>query len=450
MINDVLPPGQPNRKQKVIQPLPKAEKTVSLYDQAKLEEPSFRTPEEVAAETQPNHRPTVSVSAPYSLPNTPRSSNATPIINGKPLKKEKGGRWRLHWPHGRKQWIITSAVAVVLLGGGVTAWLLTRSAPAPAPTVAKKTVVKKALPPTPIYSNLSGLQITDPALNTKPVTAVMVENSTDARPQSGLSQAGVVFEAQAEGGITRFMALYQDTAPSNVGPVRSARPYYIQWALGFNAAYAHVGGSADALADITSWGVQDMNQFYNSGSYHRISTRPAPHNVYTGIDTLNQLESAKGYTSTFTGFTRASTQGVSPQITANSIDFAISGANYNPHYDFDAGTNTYKRSIAGTAQTDANTGQQLAPTTVIAIVVPLSRGALDASNAYYSNYNVLGGGTAYIFQNGGVAVGQWHKAGNTDQLTFTDANGAALPLNRGQTWISAVSATNQVKYTGAQ
>ncbi|HEY4160745.1 MAG TPA: DUF3048 domain-containing protein [Candidatus Saccharimonadales bacterium] len=429
MIQDVAPPPRDGPKQKRIEPLPHPERP-SLLEQAKAEDPSFKTPEEVAAEDV----------------REPRAAAADQdnMESPKPPKKH----FHLWRPNGRKQWIITAAVAVVVLGGaGTGIWQLVSQPPQPKP-VHKKVVVKNTTAiPKPIYSDLSGLQITDASLNQKPVTAVMVENSTDARPQSGLSQAGVVFEAQAEGGVTRFMALYQDTAPDNVGPIRSARPYYIQWAMGFDAAYAHVGGSPDALSDLTTWGVQNMDQFSNGNYYHRITTRAAPHNVYTGVTTLNDLESAKGYSSTFTGFPRAATQKPLAQPTAGSINLSISGPVYNPHYDFDPTTNTYKRSTDGTPDTDANTGQQLAPTTVIAIVVPLSQGALDASNAYYSNYNVLGTGTAYVFQNGGVTIGQWHKADNASQLTFTDASGTPIPLNRGQTWISTVSAAAQVKYT---
>src|SRR5581483_6348891 len=115
--------------------------------------------------------------------------------------------------------------------------------------------------PTTVASTLTGLPV-DPSVNKRQVTAVMIENSLDARPQSGLDQAGIVFEALAEGGVTRFMALFQDTQPDYIGPVRSARPYYIQWLLGYDAAYAHVGGSPDALNDITAWHVKDLNQFY--------------------------------------------------------------------------------------------------------------------------------------------------------------------------------------------
>ena len=93
--------------------------------------------------------------------------------------------------------------------------------------------------------------------------------------QSGLAQAGVIFEAVAEGGITRYMALYQDTSPGYIGPIRnSARPYFIQWALGFDAAYAHVGGSPEAISDIQTWNVKDIDQFYNGSYYQRVTTHP--------------------------------------------------------------------------------------------------------------------------------------------------------------------------------
>jgi hypothetical protein len=425
MIQDVAPPPRHRPTPKQIDP-PEKPSVPEPPKELDVAEPTFKTPEEVAEEE-------------VDQPAMRKEEKITSV-------KKKFRLWR---PQGRKQWIITTVVAVLLLGGGGAAgWVLThKTKPAPAPV---KAAVMKPVPPTPIYSTLSGLPITDPSLNKKPVTAVMVENSTDARPQSGLSQAGVVFEAQAEGGVTRFMALYQDTAPTNVGPIRSARPYYIQWALGFDAAYAHVGGSPDGLSDITSWGVQDMNQFYNGNYYHRITARAAPHNVYTGINTLNTLESNKGYTSTYTGFPRATSQTPMAQPTASSLDFAISGPIYNPHYNYDATTNSYDRSTDGTPDTDANTGKQLSPTTVIAIVVPLSQGALDATGAYYSNYNVIGTGTAYVFQNGGVTLGKWSKASNSAQITFTDNNGNAIPLNRGQTWITAVSAANQVSYKGTQ
>jgi hypothetical protein len=275
----------------------------------------------------------------------------------------------------------------------------------------------------------------------------MIENSTFARPQAGLSQAGVVFEAVAEGGVTRFMALYQDTAPNNVGPIRSLRPYYLSWAMGFDAAVAHVGGSPEALADVKSWGSRDLDEFSNGSSYHRITTREAPHNVYTAIATLNQLETSKGYTSsTFTSWPRkAAAPAKTP--TAGTINLTLSGSTYNVLYTYDASTDSYNRSEGGAVQTDSNTGTQLSPKVVIAIVVPETPGALDASNAYYSDYTVIGSGQADVFQDGTETTGQWTKTSNSSQITFTASAGQPIKLNAGQTWITAVTSASAISYT---
>ena len=307
------------------------------------------------------------------------------------------------------------------------------------------TVVKVKAKPVPkpliTYSTLSGLPV-DPSVNQRPVTGVMIENSTFARPQSGLSQASVVFEAIAEGGITRFLALYQDTTPDNVGPIRSVRPYYEQWALGFDAGLAHVGGSPEALADIKSWNVRDLDQFYNSGSYHRITSRAAPHNVYTGIVTLNQLEAKKGYNSSnFTGFTRKDDQ-PSKKPTATRIDFSISGPEYSVHYDYAPSTNTYNRTLAGAAHIDANTNAVISPKVVIGLIMPYS---LEA-DGYHSDYNTIGTGQVYIFQDGLVSKGTWTKSSSTSQFVFKDETGKEVGLNRGQTWLTALSDNGKVTY----
>jgi hypothetical protein len=424
MLNDVTPPHHRlHAKPKRIEPLEHPPKT-SIHELAAQEDAAFKTPEEIATLDNPEPKPII---AHHTAP-----------------KKQK--KWQRWLPRTRKQQYIIGAVAVLLIAGAVTGWAATHHKHT---ALATKTVVKKSAPkpkaPVIIYSTLTGLPVADSSVNQRPVTGVMIENSLDARPQSGLGDAGVVFEAVAEGGVTRFLALYQDTMPTNVGPIRSARPYYVQWAMGFDAAYAHVGGSPDALNDITAWGVHDMNQFYNGAYYHRVSNRAAPHNVYTGIDTLNQLEAKKGYTSTYTGFTRGK-EAAAATPTATSIDFHLSGVYYDPHYAYNATTNSYDRSEYNTPHVDANSGKQLSPKVAIAIVVPLARGDLDSSGAYYSNYNVIGSGAAYIFQNGTIVNGTWNKPGNSSPLTFTDASGQPIPLNPGQTWITAVSATNQVSY----
>lgn len=425
MDSDFRPARRPDKS------LPDRPKTGPAED--KIE--TFKTPDEIAAEDQP------------LIPESPASAedaSLTPQETGKamPKKSRWHSKWnafnRLNWPPGKKEWIIL-VVLLLIIGGGVFWWLHSKK-PATLKPIPKVTSQSNTVP-----STLTGLQV-DPSVNQRTVTGVMIENSLQARPQAGLGQAGVVFEAVAEAGITRFLALYQDTAPDNIGPVRSARPYFVQWNLGFNAGYAHVGGSPEALNDIKDWHVRDLNQFYNGGSYHRIGSRPAPHNVYTSIATLNKLEVDKGYTSSkYTGFARKKKafRKKDQAVTAAQINLNISGAAYNAHYDFDAKTDSYSRSEGGAPQIDSNTNKQIKPVVVIALAIPYNL----ESDGYHSNYGIIGTGQAIIFQDGQAIKATWTKKSNTDQLTFKDDQGQAIKLNPGFTWLTAVSGIDKVSYS---
>jgi hypothetical protein len=279
----------------------------------------------------------------------------------------------------------------------------------------------------------------------------MIENSHDARPQSGLQDAGVVYEAIAEAGITRFLAVFQDAQPQYIGPVRSLRPYYIDYAAPYQASIVHVGGSPDALAKVTSGGYRNLDQFANGGAFSRINTRAAPHNVYTSFANLDALNQKKGFTSSlYTSWPRKADKKLAVPA-AKTIDLTISSADFYAHYDYDAASNTYLRSEGGAPHLDyinaADTaGVRLQPKVVIAIVVPQSRGALDASGAYYTEYDDTGSGTAYVFQDGGISVGGWTKSSDTSQIEFTDSAGVPIKLNTGQTWITLVGDTGKVTY----
>lgn len=383
----------------------------------------FRTPDEVAAID----------SVEPTMPRLDLSIHETPA---KPRRS-----WRqkldLHWPPGRKEYGVIAGLVLVLGLAGYLAFGRQTTKPVARVEVAK---LPKKVAPTTVPSVLSGLQV-DPAVNNRPVIGVMIENSLDARPQAGLSDAGVVFEAIAEGGITRFLALYQDKTPADLGPVRSARPYYLDWAMGFDAAYAHVGGSPEALNDIKAWGVRDLDQFFNAGSYHRVSSRAAPHNVYTSADTLTQLAVSKGYASSnFSGFPRKELAKKPAPATVKSIDLRLSGSLYNVHYDYAAATNSYNRSEGGSPHMDANGNKQLSPTVVIAMVVPYG----IQSDGHHSEYATIGSGPVTIFQDGGAITGTWSKTDRKTQLTFVDANGKPIQLNPGQTWITAVSEASKI------
>ena len=306
---------------------------------------------------------------------------------------------------------------------------------------------QKPKPPLTAPSPLTGLQV-DPALTKRPVTGIMVENSVFARPQSGLQVAGVVYEAIAEGGITRFLALYQEARPQYIGPVRSLRPYYIDFAAPFQASIAHVGGSPAALREVRSGRYRDIDQFFNAGYYWRSSTRAAPHNVYTSFDKLDKLNRAKRYkTSIFTTWPRKEEKKLDIP-TAKSINFKISGPDFYVHYDYDAKTNSYPRKVAGAAHINLKSasdrkGVRLRPKVVIALIMPYS----IASDGQHSVYDDTGTGRAYVFQDGGVEIGVWEKGGTKDQIIFKTAKGQPLPLNAGQAWLTLLANKTMVGYS---
>lgn len=345
-----------------------------------------------------------------------------------------------HWPPTKKQLLVVGSVVIALvLGIGAYFMFFTTEQPK------KPVVVAKKLPPKPttIASNLTGLQV-DPATNQRPVTGAMIENSLEARPQSGLDQAGVVFEAIAEGGITRFLALFQDSQPDYIGPVRSVRPYYAQWCMGFDCAIAHVGGSPEALGDIQSWGTKDLDQYVNGNSYWRINTRYSPHNVYTSTQKLNELALGKGYSAA--EFTPIVRKPDAPSKTPNaaSVDLNISSYNFNSHYDWDIKTNSYKRSQAGVPHMTVNaTGKesQITPKTIV--VMEMSYGiAFDK----HSSYGVLSSGPARVFQDGTVSDVTWSKTDLKSQIVLTDASGKPFALNAGQTWFVATNTLSDAVY----
>ena len=301
------------------------------------------------------------------------------------------------------------------------------------------------------YSPLTGNEVADEAATKRAVTAIMLENSPSARPQSGIKDSGVVFEAVAEGGITRFLAIYQEQQPALIGPVRSLRPYYVDWAAAFDASIAHIGGSYNALQEVRNGQYRDIDQFFNSGTYWRASDRRAPHNVYTSFERLNALNEKKGYTqSSFTGFTRVPASEKPPSKkanqpsgeVANQIQVNISGALYNSAYSYDTASKTYLRSQGGAAHTDRESGQ-VAPRVVIVIKVPTKLGFEDG---YREQMTTIGSGEAHIFQNGLHTSATWKKDAKKSQIQFVDAKGKAIPLERGQTWITAIAPARSVAW----
>lgn len=336
--------------------------------------------------------------------------------------------------HPRKRIIAVAGIVLTLcLITGVLVWSLTPAPKASAPVA--KTAAPKPSKPTPkYYSPLTGELVDSQAAAKQAVTAIMIENSPDARPQSGIKSAGVVYEAIAEGGITRFLALYQQEKPQLVGPVRSVRMYYVDWLAPYQASIAHVGGSAAALAEVRNGSYRDIDQFFNGATYWRASDRAAPHNVYTSFAKLDALNQAKGYTSSdFKSFSRTD-KPVDTKVPASSVAIKFSGPLYNTSYSYDATTKTYLRSVGGEPHMDRENGQ-ISPSVVVAMHVDMTTVLEDG---YRGEITTTGAGKAEVFQNGMVTECTWRKNSRSEPLELIDANGQPVELARGQTWIAAV------------
>src|SRR5579872_5334595 len=173
-------------------------------------------------------------------------------------------------------WAVMAALA---LGAASCAKHAAPTAPSP-PLTAVPT-------PTPVYSLLNGVQIARGSDHHR-IAAVMIDNYPyDARPQSGLHDADIVYEVEAEGGITRYMALFLEKTPAKIGPVRSARLYFVDLARPYDAYFAHAGETDDVwepLKELRAGGFADMEEIQIAEeAFWRDDTREMPHNLYTSI-----------------------------------------------------------------------------------------------------------------------------------------------------------------------
>jgi flagellar basal body-associated protein FliL len=286
-------------------------------------------------------------------------------------------------------------------------------------------------------SPLNGEMTTKDKIEQRPV-GVMIENHTDSRPQSGLEEAELVYEAITEGGITRFLALYQISDVSEIGPVRSARVPFVNFNNEYKACYSHVGGSAEAISLISSIsGFCDLNQFYLGKYYWRDTKRYAPHNVYTTTDKLKTAINYKNYSDsanyTSWGFkddSKEEERGDSQTITIN-----FSSASYKVDYTYDKKGNVYLRKQAGLAHKDKNSGKQISPKTVIVQHVTSWR------DGQYTLMTHTGTGKANIYMDGKLIKGTWKKFKDSDRTKFYDEEDQEMAFNRGPIWIEVATAT---------
>lgn len=313
---------------------------------------------------------------------------------------------------------------------------ITTATYAPTPTPATPVPTPKT-----VAALLDGTPVERGSENIHPL-AVMIENHPDARPQSGLSQASLVYEAIAEGGITRFMAVFRDPRQAiKVGPVRSARTYYVDFATELNAFYAHVGGNADALDQIRATGVLDLDQFsLGSAAYHREPRNVAiEHTMFSSTELLwnyatNQMHWSQ--TGSFSPWTFQEDLVKEKRPASQSVSINFSSTSYLVDWAYDPATNLYNRSMAGAPHKDANTGTQITAKNIVLETV-LRQPTVTRSNEQGWIYTTKGSGPAVIYQNGGKIEGTWKKDG-TNRTRYYDAAGKEIAFVAGTTWVEII------------
>lgn len=305
--------------------------------------------------------------------------------------------------------------------------------------------------------------------------AIMIENHAEARPQSGLSLADVVYEAVAEGGIMRFMGVFYCGIAGgsvNVAPVRSARTYFLPWVLEYDALYNHVGGAgvcsdptvderAKALCQIDQYDIKDMDQFgisfptcYRNPDRldHPVATE---HTMVCVTDKLEALAATRGWTNVdasgvawdknfvpwqFKDDAKASDRGASFSATFT----AWKGySDYTVKWVYDAASNSYKRFNGGAPHMDLETKDQLTAKNIVILYAAETGPVDDHMHLLYAD---VGNGSGLLFQDGKNIKITWKKPTRTSRTQFFDTAGREVSFNRGQIWIEMLPTGTPVTY----
>ena len=363
-------------------------------------------------------------------------------------------RPRWFWP------VITGGSLIAISSVGYAAYLYHKqTSQAVIVPISQSTVSAKSPEATPsptplIYSHLNGSAVAKGLENQRPL-AVMIENHPDARPQSGLDQAAVVYEAVAEGGITRFMALFDDPSQAvRVGPIRSSRPYYIHFAAEYGASYAHVGGSADAMSLLAS-GQSGVNNIDGLSLGAPLFTRDLSrrvaieHTEYSTTDRLWAYISNQHFSSTSDypslSFTEDALATVRPAT--QTVSVSVSAPDFAVRWNYDSASNSYKRTMAGLPHVDVNTNNQISAKTVILQTVsssPYTENYAGGISKTVNDVTVTGTGPVVVLQNGQATKGSWKYDGT--RTRYYDNSGKELSLVRGKLWIELTYADSVVSF----
>ena len=338
--------------------------------------------------------------------------------------------------------------------------------PATEPTTEPTEVTTEEVTEPPVlYRNPLNGEPLDAPYNGRP-TAVVINNASDAMPQYGISEADFMYELETEGDITRYMAIFSDLSDvGTIGPVRSARVFFNNIALSYDAPLIHCGGSEFALAGhvdetgstISNW--QHINEMYNPDYFFRDYDRyysgySWEHTLFTSGAQLTEALADKGYTKHTTAFLEKQTSELYYGVqyaedvnlngeTANQVS-AVFRLGKTTNFTYDSTTGLYSAAQYKQPHLDGATGKAVAYRNIL--VLYTSKWGKADSNYVRSFYDLLGEGTGYFACNGQIVPIRWYRDSYRNSFTYTLEDGTPITLGVGSTYVGISAAETYVKY----
>lgn len=306
-------------------------------------------------------------------------------------------------------------------------------------TAKMKDIQVEAVIPSGVRRKIDGVFVEEGKENFYP-HAVMIENSIEARPQAGLEKASVIYEALTESGITRFLAVFaSDENIDFIGPVRSARPYFADWAQEYNSLYFHSGGSPEVLSDLKKgkYNLIDVNEISSLGIYFfRDKSYPRPHNLFTNTSLLDEAEYDLTGADKENIYEPWQFEDDAPQekrgdIKNISIDFSVNI--YQVNFKYDKENNEYLR-FEGSEPHLIQNGAQLKAKNIIVQFVKTK----VVDDLGRRDMETVGEGDAIVFNDGKATVGVWKKSSPSVRTKFYDQDDKEVALNAGVIWVEVV------------
>ena len=294
------------------------------------------------------------------------------------------------------------------------------------------------------YSPLTGEEVTYDLLYITPL-AVVIDNQVSARPPSGINRADIIYEVPIEGGITRFLAIFQSQLPEKIGPVRSLRLAFLDIVNEYSAVLVHCGGDSRALKKISSGAVKikDLDEMKSGGYFWRDRNLIPPYNLFTSSGNLQKAKKDRDWENLseplklFNFTPPAEEKGIIFKVEIKNSTYA-----YSVQWTFNPEKNLYERNQGGSLHTE-NPGNEVLTTQNLLVLT--TRGAITTKLGHL-DLDIVGEGKAYLFKNGNSLEASWIKKSPSTRLEIYDLEGKEITLNPGRIWITIITDSKKLAY----